>query len=216
MEPPASSSPRQPDPNRPHTYGLPRLPREYYLGDAIVHWTLPVFDRATGWLSDSLHAWFRELMLHAAAREGLFCSTYCLMPDHLHLVWMGLRLDTDQLNGMAFLRTHLEPALAPAKFQPQPHDRVLRAEQRRKQAFAEVCRYDLDNPVRAGLVTKPEAWRFIGAVVPGYPRLHPLEPDYWPTFWKLFAKARHPDAGNIVRPPFNLGSGPKTLNDPPL
>jgi hypothetical protein len=48
MEPPASSSSRQPDPNRPHTYGLPRLPREYYLGDAIVHWTLPVFDRATG------------------------------------------------------------------------------------------------------------------------------------------------------------------------
>ena len=42
-------------------------------------------------------------MLHAAAREGLFCPVYCLMPDHLHLVWMGLRLDTDQLNGMAFL-----------------------------------------------------------------------------------------------------------------
>jgi hypothetical protein len=67
----------------------------------------------------------------------------------LHLVWMGLRLDTDQLNGMAFLRTYLEP-------------------------------------------------------------------DYWPTFWKLFAKARHPDAGNIVPPPFNLGSAPKTLNNPRL
>ena len=216
MEPPASSSYRQPDPNRPHTYALPRLAREYYLGDAIVHWTLSVFDRATGWLSDSLHARFRELMLHAAAREGLFCSTYCLMPDHLHLVWMGLRLDTDQLNGMAFLRTYLEPALAPAKFQPQAHDRVLRAEQRRKNAFAEVCRYDLNNPVRAGLVAEPGAWRFNGAVVPGYPRLHPLEPDYWPTFWKLFAKARHPDAGNIVRPPFNMGSAPKTLNNPRL
>ena len=148
-------------------------------------------------------------MLHAATREGLFCSTYCLMPDHLHLVWMGLRLDTDQLNGMAFLRTHLEPALAPAKFQPQAHDRVLRAEQRRKNAFAEVCRYDLNNPVRAGLVANPGAWRFNRAVVPGYPRLHPLEPDYWPTFWKLFAKARHPDAGNLVRPPFNLGSPPR-------
>ena len=81
-----------------------------------MHWTLSVFDRARGWLSDSFHTRFRELMLHAAAREGLYCPTYCLMPDHLHLVWMGLRLDTDQLNGMAFLRRHLEPALALAKF----------------------------------------------------------------------------------------------------
>ena len=50
-------------------------------------------------------------MLHAAAREGLFCPAYCLMPDHIHLVWLRLRLDTDQLNGMSFLRTYLEPSL---------------------------------------------------------------------------------------------------------
>jgi hypothetical protein len=30
----------------------------------------------------------------------------------------GLRLETDSLNGMAFLRTHLEPELSPATFQP--------------------------------------------------------------------------------------------------
>jgi putative transposase len=201
----------KPDPNRPRTYSLPRLPREYYQGDAVVHWTLTVFDRAKGWLSEAFHGRFRELMLHAAAREGLFCPAYVLMPDHIHLLWMGLRLDSDQCNGMAFLRTYLEPALEPAKFQPQAHDRVLRAEQRRKSAFAEACRYVLSNPVRAGLVETPEAWKFNGAVVPGYPALHPLEPDYWPLFWKLFAKARQPDAGNIVRPPFGLGSGPKEL-----
>src|SRR5439155_11464407 len=108
---------------------------------------------ADGWLDERFHTAFRELILHTAVREGLFCPTYCLMPDHLHLVWMGLRLDSDQLNGMAFLRTYLEPALAPAAFQPQAHDHVLRAEQRRKNAFAAACRYDLNNPVRAGLVT---------------------------------------------------------------
>jgi hypothetical protein len=83
---------------------LPRLPREYYQGDAMVHWTLPTLDRARGWLSDRFHARFRERMLHAAAREGLFCPAYCLMPAHLHLAWMGLRRDTDHRNGMAFLR----------------------------------------------------------------------------------------------------------------
>jgi putative transposase len=148
------------DPNGPRTYSLPRLPREYYQGDAVVHWTLTIFDRAKGWLSEASHGRFRELMLHAAAREGLFCPAYVLMPDHIHLLWMGLRLESDQCNGMAFLRTYLEPALDPAKFQPQAHDRVLRAEQRRKNAFAEVCRYVLSNPVRAGLVEQAEdhAW----------------------------------------------------------
>ena len=216
MEPPANPSPPHPAPDRPRTYGLPRLPDEYYQGDSVVHWTLTVFDRASGWLSDSFHALFRELMLHAAAREGLFCPAYCLMPDHLHLVWMGLWLETNQLNGMAFLRTHLEPALTPAKFQPQAHDHVLRAEQRRKNAFAQACRYDLNNPLRAGLATRPEAWKFNGAVVPGYPQLHPLEAAYWPLFWELLAKARHPDAGNIVRPPFHFGRGPKALGEAPL
>jgi hypothetical protein len=92
---------------------LPRLPREYYQADAVVHWTLPVSHRRRGWLEERFHGQFRQLMLHAAAREGLLCPTYCLMPDHLHLVWMGLRRDSDQHNGMAFLRRHLEPALAP-------------------------------------------------------------------------------------------------------
>ena len=45
---------------------LPRLPRAYYQGDAVVHWTLTVFDKAQGWLTPALHQRFRELMLHAA------------------------------------------------------------------------------------------------------------------------------------------------------
>ena len=190
--------------NHPRTYFLPRLPREYYQGDAVVHWTLTIFDRTTGWLSDLFHSRFREVMLHAGVREGLFCPVYCLMPDHIHLLWMGLRLDSDQRNGMAFLRTHLRPLLAPAKFQPQPHDHVLRAEDRRNNAFAQGCRYVLEYPVRAALVKRIDAWNFMGAVVPGYPKLEPTDDDYWGKFWKFYAAERQPDAGNIVRPPFNV------------
>jgi putative transposase len=203
----ANFPPGPPNSNRPRAGSLPRLPRSYYQGDAVVHWSLTTFDRATGWLSDRFHARFRELLLHAAAREGLLCPAYCIMPDHLHLVWMGLRLDTDQLNGMRFLRTYLESALAPARFQPQPQDHVLRAEQRRRNAFAVTCAYDMNNPVRSGLVEKPNQWPYSGAVIPGYPTLHPLEPRYWERFWKIHAATRLPDAGNIKRPPFNLARG---------
>ena len=190
------------DPNKSRPGHLPRLPREYYQADAMVHWTLATFDRVTGWLSDGFHARFRELMLHAAAREGLFCPTYCLMPDHLHLVWMGLRPDSDQINGMAFLRTYLEPALAPAKFQPQPHDSVLRQPEREHNAFAKVCFYILDNPVKAKLAVKLEDWKYSGVVIPGYPTLHPLQPDFLEKFWRLYGQALHADAGEIKRPLF--------------
>jgi putative transposase len=95
------------------------LAPEFYQGDAAVHWVLTLFDRRTGWLKDPLHRQFRELMLHAAAREGLFCPAYCLMPDHVHLIWLGLHRDTEQRNAMSFLRTHLEPLLWPYQLQPQ-------------------------------------------------------------------------------------------------
>ena len=179
---------------------LPRLPKEYYQGDAVVFWTLPTFDRAQGWLNQTFHHEFQKLMLHAAAREGLLCPIYCLMPDHIHLLWMGLRLDSDQTNGMAFLRTYLEPKLAPAQFQPQAQDKVLRDEARQRNAFADVCFYIWANPVRAGLMAETETWPYSGCVVPGYPKLSPSEEDFWPKFWKIYAKIRHSDAGEIRRP----------------
>ncbi len=182
-------------------FHLPRLPREYYQADAVVFWTLTTFDKVKGWLTPSFHQRFRELMLHAAAREGLVCPIYCLMPDHLHLVWMGLRLDTDQINGMAFLRTYLEPELTPAMFQPQAQDEVLQEEQRKRNAFAKVCFYIAANPVQEELAATVADWPFTGCVIPGYPKLNPLAEDFRPKFWRIFGKLRQPDAGDIKRPP---------------
>ncbi len=122
------------------------------------------------------------------------------MPDHIHLVWMGLRRDSDQRNGMAFLRTYLEPKLSPAKFQPQAQDEVLKDEARKRNAFAKVCFYIMANPVRAGLIQESEQWPYSGSIVPGYPRLNPYDEDFWPKFWKVYAKLRQPDAGDIIRP----------------
>ena len=182
------------------SFYLPRLDRENYQGDAVIHWTMPIALRSTGWLNELFHARFRETMLHAAAREGLFCPAYCLMPDHIHLLWMGLRLDSDQRNGMKFLREHLAPVLRPHHFQHQAHDHVLREEERKQNAFSKICFYILANPVRSKLTKETEPWPYCGAIMPGYPKLHPLEEDFWPLFWKLYVAARSPDAGNIKRP----------------
>jgi len=141
----------------------------------VVHWTITLERRAAGWLNDRFHFRFRELLLHAAAREGLFCPVYCLMPDHAHLVWMGLRLESDQRNAMRFLRKHLAIELsrhAPIgvefELQKQSHDNVLREKDRMRGAFEKTCFYVLNNPRRKELVSHPREWPHLGAVVPGY------------------------------------------------
>jgi hypothetical protein len=182
------------------SFYLPRLAKEHYQGNAVVHWTLPVASRGTGWLNATFHSYFRETMLHAAAREGLCCPVYCLMPDHLHLVWMGLRQESDQRKGMKFLREYLGPSLRPHRFQHQAHDHVLREDERKRRVFSKVCFYILDNSRVAQLVQQPRAWPYLGAVIPGYPALHPLAENFWPLFWKLYASACAPDATHIKRP----------------
>jgi putative transposase len=179
---------------------LPRLAPAFYQGDAVVHWTMPIAMRGQGWLNEIFHARFRELMLHVAAREKLLCPVYCLMPDHIHLVWMGLHSESDHRAGMKFLREHLAPALRPHRFQHQAHDHVLRDEERKQDAFARVCFYILANPVRACLIKKTEVWPFCGAIFPGYPVLHPREEGFWPLFWKLYGEAHSAEAGQRKLP----------------
>ena len=131
------------------------------------------------------------------------------MPDHLHLLLLGLKLSSDQLNAVKFLRLQMNRLLAGEplqklavfsrtqprgkwRLQPQAHDHVLREEERKQGAFASVCFYILANPVRKGLATKETEWHFSGAVIPGYPDLHPLTEKYWELFWKLYYKQREP------------------------
>jgi putative transposase len=182
---------------QPEWHHLPRLAPEYYRGFAVVQWTVTLERRATGWLDDLFHQHFRELLLHAAAREDLFCPVYILMPDHLHLLWMGLRVDSDQRNAMKFLRKHLAVELARRsstgvefELQKQSHDSVLREKDRLRGAFEKSCFYLLDNPCRKQLAEHPRDWPHLGAVVPGFPFLHPLAEDFWEKFWKIYMEQR--------------------------
>jgi REP element-mobilizing transposase RayT len=169
--------------------GLPRLPAGYYRGFTAVHWQMTIEGRATGWLRAGFHPTFRELLLHTMSRYDLVCPVYCLMPDHLHLLWMGVAADADQRTAAKFLRQHmnalLERYLPDTRLQKQAYDHVLRQEEKGPDAVRAVAWYLLQNPVRAGLVDTMESWLDLGCMVPGYPTLHPLEEGYWENFWKI-------------------------------
>ena len=179
----------QPKPELPDW--LPRLADGFYRGLRSVHWQMTLDQRRKGWLTPGFHSRFRELLLHTMARHHLLCPAYCLMPDHLHLLWMGVAEAADQRKAARFFRTHvntlLGSALAGARFQKQAYDHVLRQHERGADAVRGMAGYILQNPVRAGLVTRAEDWPHLGAMLPGYPTLHPLAEGYWDKFWKIRA-----------------------------
>ena len=132
------------------------------------------------------HEW-RHLLLHACARYSLASPTYTLMPDHMHLLWLGLQENgSDQRIAMEFLRKQLRPHLAPAVWQPQSYDHVLREHERERGAFQAAAQYVLENPVRAGLASRWQTYPYVGCCIPGYPDLTPRTPDYWDRFWRRY------------------------------
>jgi|JI6StandDraft_1071083.scaffolds.fasta_scaffold00973_17 putative transposase len=179
----------QPQPDHPDW--LPRLADGFYRGFSSVHWQMTIDQRKTGWLTPGFHARFRELLLHTMARYHLLCPVYCLMPDHMHLLWIGVTETSDQRKAARFFRRHvnelLDRVLPGTRFQKQAYDHVLRQHEKGGDAVREMAWYILQNPVRAGLVKRTEEWRYLNSMLPGYPTLHPLEEGYWDTFWKIRA-----------------------------
>lgn len=151
---------------------------------------MTIAERRTGWLDERSHARIRELLLHTMSRYHLLCPTYCAMPDHLHLLWMGLTGDADQLVAAACFRKHLNEILNPCRLQKQGYDHVLREQERARGALDAVAFYILENPVRAGLVPMASAYPYSGCMVPGYPALSVGAREYWTTFWKIYEKLR--------------------------
>lgn len=176
-----------------HDY-LKRLPVEHYRGQAHVHWSMTMQDRKTGWLVPIFYYKYREILTHAMFRYGLCCPIYCCMPDHIHLLWIGILDGSDQRNAAKFFRAQLNPVLEKlgARFQSQPYDHVLREEERERTAFDDVVEYIARNPERANLVPVDSYRRypFTGCLVPGYPDMSPWQDNYWELFWRIYSNLR--------------------------
>ncbi|MFN0056771.1 MAG: hypothetical protein ACKV0T_31895 [Planctomycetales bacterium] len=174
--------------------GLSRLDRNYYRDQAYVHWTITIQDRKTCWLVPIFYYKFRELLTHAMFRYSVACPIYCLMPDHMHLLWIGIDDYADQLNAMKFFRRQLGIPLKSfgCELQHQPYDHVLKDDERLETAVENLVEYIARNPERKQLVPVDgfRDYKFTGSLIPGYPELEPWQPDYWPRFWRTYAYLR--------------------------
>ena len=121
------------------------------------------------------------------------CPVYCCMPDHSHLMWMGLFPSSDQLTAMKYFRKQTNGVLrqAGSELQRQAYDNVVPDDQRRAESFEDICEYNARNPERSQLVGVDQfrEYAFTGSLVPGAPELTIRDADFWPAFWRAYAHA---------------------------
>lgn len=193
-----------------HDY-LRRLETTHYTGEAWVHWSLTMDGRSTGWLSPSFHYHFRELLTHACFRHRLSCLVYCLMPDHVHMLWHGLTPQSNQLSAMAFFRKRSNESLGKInhRWQNQAYERVLRESEIEQDELQGIVEYIARNPERAGLVDQDAfgSYRFTGCLLPGYPELRLFQEDSWTRIWRAMSYLKRtavftqPDPKRVIDSP---------------
>ncbi len=151
-------------------------------------------DRKTGWLIPAFYYKFREILTHATFRHSFTCPIYCLMPDHMHLLWIGIDDRSDQLKASEYFRKRINESLKRmgCAFQHQPYDHVLKDEERLKSELVHLVDYIARNPERKQLVGTDQFKRypFTDCLVPGYPELKIWQSDFWERFWRCYSFLR--------------------------
>ncbi len=114
--------------------------------------------------TQKMHQAFRKFAL-AAAERAMLVGRYVLMPDHIHF-FLATICDKETLSmWVKSLKNALSKELRGAGFRA-PHwqrgffDHVVR----REESHASKWDYVRQNPVRAGLVERPEDWPFQGEI----------------------------------------------------
>jgi putative transposase len=141
----------------------PRLDPALYLGFQRYFLTFCTAGRRTPFTRAEIVSQTRDQILQDARDLSMEIVAYCFMPDHVHLLVEGCTEDADllafahrtkQMTGYGYAQRCGERL-----WQPSFWDRVLRHDE----AAISVARYMFDNPVRAGLVTSPKDYPFLGS-----------------------------------------------------
>ncbi len=149
----------------------PHLKTFDYRGKHSYFLTFTTFDRRALFVEERAVSLVLQQFLRAATEQQFEITTYCFMPDHVHLLVMGLG-DTSccrrfiklakQYSGYYFHRHRGETL-----WQRYGYERALRSEIER----ATTIRYILDNPVEAGLAQEPGDYPFVGSSCFSLPEL---------------------------------------------
>jgi putative transposase len=135
-----------------------------YIGRHRYLLTFVTYDRIEAFTSAATVALVWLQFLRAAREIAFEVVAYSFMPDHVHLVVEGTADDSDlkrfaklakQSSGYDYARAHAAARL----WQKGKHDHIIRDDA----DLLDRVRYVVNNPIVAGLVTRPEDYPFTGS-----------------------------------------------------
>jgi len=116
------------------------------------------------------------------------------MPDHIHLLWLGIVDGCDQQLAMQHFRARVNEVLQvyDCRLQDQAYDHVLKETDRLEEGFKALVDYISRNPERGGLVDREgfASYPYTSCLIPGYPELELFSDEYWTRFWRTYAYLR--------------------------
>jgi putative transposase len=142
-----------------------RLQHHSYLGLSRYFLTFCVRERRRVFLNERMISPTMAQIRQAAKDQRFAVLAYCFMPDHVHLLVEGVAEDSNlcqfvtvakRRSGSVYARTANRPL-----WQEGYYERVLRLSEDAKW----VARYIFANPIRAGLVSSPLEYPFMGSDV---------------------------------------------------
>jgi REP element-mobilizing transposase RayT len=136
---------------------MPRAHRLQIAG-GIYHLTSRGNRRQRIFLDDRDRRMFLDIVASAAQRRGWRCSSYCLMPNHYHLLVETPEADLSsgmqEINSRHAMWFNWRYELDGHLFQGRFHSVLVEGEPH----LLELARYTVLNPVRAGFCESPARW----------------------------------------------------------
>ena len=151
-------------PNNPRRRKEHRLPPEAYRGHQLVAFTACTRRRIRGLANAEIVAGMVPLLTRATQDCGCTVPIYTFMPDHLHVLILGTRDDSDAKSAMDEFKTLSGKWLARrgsrVAWQKNYYDRIIDGYGRPDFQIP----YTALNPVRADLVPAPLDWPYTGSI----------------------------------------------------
>jgi putative transposase len=135
-----------------------------YVGRYSYLLTCVTFARSTIFTSDATVDLVWSHIVRAARERQFEVIAYCFMPDHAHLIAEGCTAESNlkafasaakQYSGYYYKQSHPPQTL----WQHGSNDHIIRDEVE----LLDKIRYVVNNPVAAGLVSRPEDYPYLGS-----------------------------------------------------
>jgi len=145
----------------------PRLQEFDYTASRTYFVTFCVLNREPVFRGEAAADIALSAILNLRAREWYWIRAYCIMPDHIHLMFKknksaSLQIVVSTLKRSILLRCRA--AGIPMRWQSGFYDRIVREHEKSD----EFVKYILLNPVRAGLVGEFHEYKYCGRLDPWF------------------------------------------------